>query len=62
MINFYSNGVPPYSGKIYKFLNIENIFFLNFWPKKNFKTHNVFDGILGGLYSKNTVFSGKSSL
>ena len=26
---------------------------------KKTKTHNVFEGILGDIYSKNTVFSGK---
>jgi len=41
MNNFYSNDVPPYSGKIYKIFNIENIF-LKFLAKKKFQNTQRF--------------------
>ena len=54
--NIYNNDIPPYTDKIIKINN----YFLKFPPRIFFKTHNVFRGILGYLYSKNTVFSGKN--
>jgi len=41
MNNFYSNDVPPYSDKIYKIFNIENIF-LKFLAIKKFQNTQRF--------------------
>ena len=55
MNNFYSNDLPPYSGKIYKIFNIENIFFKIFGQKKISK-HTTFLMAISDAYTQKTVF------
>ena len=55
MNNFYSNDVPPYNGKIYKFLNIENIF-LKFLAKKKISKHTTFLMAISDAYTQKTLF------
>jgi hypothetical protein len=55
MNNFYSYILPPYSGKIYKIFNIENIFFKIFGQKKISK-HTTFLMVFLEAYTQKTLF------
>ena len=55
MNNFYSYILPPYSDKIYKIFNIENIFFKIFGQKKISK-HTTFLMAISDAYTQKTLF------